>query len=669
MAQAPMQANNSTSAATVPMLLSNASQNAVIEFYKNCTSSLQYSWNLRPGLESIDRYYQREGDWTKEQWEARNANFAGDKRKLQNITVPLIMPQVEAGVSYLTNVFATGEPLFPVVSAPQDMDAALQFTALMSKQARQNGWRSNLINNFRNGLKYNISAMEVEWKRETVPQFKSTLNPREGVRQVIRETNILRNMDMYNTFYDTRISPICVPRYGEFAGYHTIYNRPGFKEFVNSLPQKLMSNVVKAFESGQAVLAVGTGTGGNQQYPADSYYIPWINPQAFVTNQLVGGTDWQQWMTGQKAESIRYGNSYQVTTLYGRIIPLDFALKVPAESTPQVWKFIIVNNKVLLFAERVSIAHNLIPIFFGMPLDDGLAYQTKSFSRNLEPMQDIASALWNAAIASRRRSISDRVLYDPSRIAAKDINSDAPAAKIPVRPTAYGKNIADSVYPFPYREDQAVSNIGQAAEVVKMAELISGQNRPFQGQFIKGNRTMHEYEDVMAHGSGRNQLIALTLEDQQMQPIKDQLALNILENQPPETVFSAEQQQNIEVDPVRLREAVLQFKIGDGLIPTDTLISADGFKTALNSMATVPQLGAGYKVTQLFTYLMKTQGADLRPFEKSEAELQYEQQLGAWQQAAQMAAEKGTAFTTPMPQPPAAPAPTAGAPNVSPAEI
>ena len=38
-------------------------------------------------------------------------------------------------------------------------------------------------------------------------------------------------------------------------------------------------------------------------------------------------------------------------------------------------------------------------------------------------MQDLSSALANSWIASRRRAISDRVLYDPSRIAAEHINS------------------------------------------------------------------------------------------------------------------------------------------------------------------------------------------------------------------------------------------------------
>ena len=656
---------------TLPMMLSKQSQKAVIDFYKNCVHSLQANWNVRAGLEEIDRYYQREGDFTEDQLKARAANRMGDKTKFQNITVPLIMPQVEAGVSYMTSVFATGEPIFPVVSSPENADAALQLTALMSKQARLGGWRNNLIKHFRNGLKYNLAAMEVIWEQRTVPVFQTVINVRADARQVLTATNVLRNLDVYNTFFDTRVVPTDIARFGEFAGYHKMMNRPAFKEFVNSLPNKIIANVVPALESGGGAFSVG-GSGSTLRASAmDAYYIPMINPDAFIRNPVGIGTDWHAWLTGDRAREIQYSNSYLVTVLYGRILPMDFGIRAPAEATPQVWRFIIINNEVVLYAERLTNAHNLIPILFSQPLDDGLGYQTKSFASNLRPMQDIASALWNAAIASRRRAISDRVLYDPSRVATKDINSDSPAAKIPVRPTAYGKNIADAVFPFPYREDQAIANLTQVAEVVKMAEMISGQNRPFQGQFIRGNRTMHEYQDVMDHNSGRNQLIAITLEDQLISAIKDLVAINILEYQPPTQVFSPELQQMIDVDPARLREAMLEFKIGDGLIPTDALIHADSFKVALTAISTTPQLSVGYNLTELFSYLMKTQGADLRPFEKSREEMAYEQQLAVWQQAAQTAAEKGTAFDTPMPQPPAAPANVAAAgpagPNMSPA--
>jgi len=56
--------------------------------------------------------------------------------------------------------------------------------------------------------------------------------------------------------------------------------------------------------------------------------------------------------------------------LYARILPNDFGMMVPEENTPQVWKFVIINNQVVLYAERLSNAHDYIPIIFGQPLED-----------------------------------------------------------------------------------------------------------------------------------------------------------------------------------------------------------------------------------------------------------------------------------------------------------
>jgi hypothetical protein len=159
----------------------------------------------------------------------------------------------------------------------------------------------------------------------------------------------------------------------------------------------------------------------------------------------------------KRAEKYSIGMCMKCLVLYARIIPSDFDLYVPQDNTPQVWKFIIINNQVLLYAERCTNAHDFLPIVFGQPLEDGLDFQTKSFAQNVLPFQDLASAAMNASIASKRKLVMDRMFYDPSRIREADINSDNPSAKIPVRPAAYGKPISEAVYPVPYRDELSAS--------------------------------------------------------------------------------------------------------------------------------------------------------------------------------------------------------------------
>ena len=60
---------------------------------------------------------------------------------------------------------------------------------------------------------------------------------------------------------------------------------------------------------------------------------------------------------------------------------------------------------------------------------------------------------------------------------------------------------------------------------------------------------------------------------------------------------------------------------------------------ALQVLGSSQQLGAGYNLSSVFTYLMKTRNVDLSPFQKSPGQLSYEQAVGAWQNAAAQVAE------------------------------
>jgi hypothetical protein len=95
----------------------------------------------------------------------------------------------------------------------------------------------------------------------------------------------------------------------------------------------------------------------------------------------------------------------------------------------------------------------------------------------------------------------------------------------------------------------------------------------------------------------------------------------------------------------------VQFKVSDGILPEDKQLSTDELQVALQVLGSTPQLAQGYNLPPLFSYIMKLRGADLKPFEKSPLQLQYEQQLAAWQQAAAEAAKTGAQFNSPQPQP------------------
>ena len=257
----------------------------------------------------------------------------------------------------------------------------------------------------------------------------------------------------------------------------------------------------------------------------------------------------------------------------------------------------------------------------------------------------------NSVIAGRRRAATDRVLYDPSRVSQAHMESPNPSAKIPVRPSAYGKPVSESVYPFPFRDDQAGVAMQEIQAVVSFGNVLNGQNSVRQGQFVKGNKTDQQWENVMSNATSQDQLTALLYEAQVFTPLKEVIKTNILQYQQQGTVYSPTLKKEVEVDPLQLRKAILSFKITDGLLSKDKVMSMDTRKIAMQVIGSSPTLAQGYNVAPMFSYIMKTENADLTPFEKTPAQIAYEQALMNWSQLAQLAIQKGAPFNIPQPKP------------------
>lgn len=618
---------------------------------------LTNQFSLRSALEDIDRNYMREADYTEAQLRAKLANRIGNKTKIQDLTVPIMMPQVRAATAYYMNVFLTGYPIFGVASDPSNEDAAMQVETILAENSITAGWARQLMLFFQDGLKYNLHGVETTWEQKKVGQVITDAASPNGAKatEALWQGNVIRRMDLYNTFFDPRVHPADIHTQGEYAGYIEMYSRTRMKSFINDLFGKVpVSTAIRAFESSPSSVNQGSSMG-----TPFSYYQPIINPFPIMTRQNQQTFDWMAWAAGDLGtrKGIRYTNVYEVMKLYARIIPDDFGFDIPSKNTPQVFKFTIVNGSVLLMAERQTNAHNFIPIIFGQPLEDGLDYQTKSFATNVRDMQDIGSALWNGFIASKRRLVGDRVLYDPLRVRQKDINNTDPAAKIPVRPSAYGKPVGESVYQFPFRDEQTNSLVQGAEAVVKFADKINGQNPASQGQFVKGNKTRHEYDDVMGHGNAGSQSMALMTEHQVFTTVKQIILLNVLQYQPETTVFNQSKQKNVDIKPVDLRKTAVHFKVSDGMLPTDKEMSTDEYQTTMQAAVQSPTLAKGLDIGAMFVYMMKMRGADLSPFQKSQEQQNFETQVEAWQNAAAQFAKSGMSSEEiakalgPMPQP------------------
>lgn len=633
---------------TISFIPSRESQKSIIELYKVCVQSLTTDPIWRSRLRELDLAYLREQDTSKETLAAKRAIRYGKVDEFQNVAVPIVMPQVESAVTYQASVFLQGTPLIGVTSSAKYIKEARKLEALIDSQSQRGSWIREITLAFRNGFKYNFGPVEVSWENKVFPKYETDLGNSLTEAKISYDDwagNVVRSWNPYNTFWDSRVTASRVCTDGDFIGHVTRRSVVWLKNYIAQLPNHIIGNVVRAFESG----AVGDGA---------SYSEPYYEPALYSdrTKELnQAGRGWASYFEKYSVpdSKIKYKSDYDVSTFYARIIPSSHGIDVPAKNTPQIWKFIIVNHEVILCAEHLVNAHNMIPVLVVQPTEDGLGTESKPFAASVKPIQEISQALWASIIATQRRMISDRGIFDPSRISEAHINNPNPSAKIPVRPSAYGKNLAEAYFPIPFRGESIGTMMQEAAQLNVMADKITGQNPARQGQFVKGNKTLHEYESVMANASGRDQLTAILIETQFFTPLKDIIRSNILQFQGTAVVIAKDKNSytEVEIDPAELRKAILEFKMTDGLIPSDRVLSTEAFQAALQLFLGAPQIGSNYDISGMVSYLFETQGANIAEFAKSKEQLMYEQAMQSWQQVVMEGMKNGVSQDKLPPQP------------------
>ena len=236
-------------AANLPFILAQNSQDALIAFSKQCYNMLNQQWNIREQMRQIDLAYQRELDYTNEQAAAKTLNRLGDPTKFQNVVVPVVMPQVEAAVTYQASVFLTGNPIFDWVAPPGQEDAARQFSAITEENSIRGGWTQQFMIWFKDLFKYNLGFIEGTYGQQVSAAIETDLGfaaGRQGKpKDVIWSGNIVKRWDPYNVFWDTRYHPTSVYKDGEFVGKTELMSRIHLKKFIAELPDKLISNINK----------------------------------------------------------------------------------------------------------------------------------------------------------------------------------------------------------------------------------------------------------------------------------------------------------------------------------------------------------------------------------------------------------------------------------------
>lgn len=537
---------------------------------------------------------------------------------LEEITVPVVVSQVDTYVGYLADIFLSGYPLFPVVSTPDSMKEAEAFQSIIEDHAMRGRYARQFLMNFYDGVKYNLTAAEIAWYQQdtySYPDALESLSGRGGPQPQGLSINQIKRLDPYNLIYDRRVEPVDVPYAGTYAGYVEAIPEIDLKRKLlryNTTGFGYNTNV--AFNKGYGAIAAPFAIGHYKEKPQISNII------ARQSLQNASLTDWDAFMLGDKYRRQSrgdYSDMFVHTTLYCRIIPSAVGISGPNSDRPQVWKLCVVNDHYIVHAMRIFTIYDMLPIIIGQPREDGFGIQTNSIGENGIDFQEGASKLFGIRLSSARRAVMDRAIYDPEMINSSHLNSPMPAPKIPLRDRSAiaGKTIEQAYKQIPFDSRGTETVINDLATVLSLADQVNGTNKPTQGQFQRGNKTRREWTDTMEGAYNRLRLPALCFEMQFFTPLKEQIKLNIFQNsgEVEGTYQNPGNGDLYEVDAQmieQIRKKVHKFQVADGFHPAEKIASGDilqfGFQTIQNS----PQLQASYgpALPYIFAHMMQLGG-------------------------------------------------------------
>lgn len=561
---------------------------------------------VRQRLEKIDKALQLESDKRKE-YRGKDSDYFADTE------IPVARAPISKVGNFLIDLFV-GNKIFEAVSPdPKNKEGVVQFNAVIEENSRTSNWGREVILAMRDVSKYPWAAISCNWHSEEVLSIAeaavetNATSPTSGaeVTSTIRSGNSLKRLDPYNTFYDTSV-PI-----------NQLHVRGEFSATIDRVSQIDLYKTISDIKASGGIVMEESSIWGRANSSPEHHYTPDIQPEFDNETRARGWGAFFEMSPKAKSNKMKMlgkGARYEKVTLNVRIIPSMFGMKVPAADKLQIWKFVIINWDTVLFAERQSNAHSYLPDVYAQTNEEGIGVQSKSTAELIIPIQNLSTHIHDAHLAGLKRELVDRALYNSARIDQAYMDEDNPTAKIPVTPSLVQGDTLDNAYrPIPFENRSASNRYNELQYLDQISERTVGLNRPQQGQFQKGNKTLGEFSEVMSNADDDLRTMAKLVHSTMLIPIKTMIKTNMLQYQLPTLITNDEGTQTT-VSPTALRKTALTFKLADGLVDKSQMLDLPTANTLLNLVLSVPALQQKYDLSKLVDHTMSSVGFNTEQF-------------------------------------------------------
>jgi hypothetical protein len=531
-----------------------------------------------------------------------------------DITMPVIKPPVRKISNFLIDMFASTPSLFEAVSNdPERADAVKQMNAVIEENSKTSNWPREMVLFLKDLPKYNFGGIEVAWEETeilTIGNTKDVAKTTSELASASRSGNVLKRLDVYNTFYDTNVPVNLVTTRGDFIGYNEQLTFTRLHKVIEDL--KLTLGITSLMNEAGIFKSPHSSQAGK-------FYRPTVQG---VGSSKISLTPMEE-LFGASSTSFKSGSNAtpigvsELQTFYARIVPSMFRLKVPSANKVQIWKFTVLNWTTLIVAEKLVNAHGIFPAILCQIDEEGIDDQVKSAAEMLLPLQNLMTKYYDARVKGLRRNLSDRALFDQTRIDKKHLEGDDPSANIPVKPNLLNPSLENAYRAIPFNDNLSSTMLQELNYLDSVAKRTSGLNDPQLGNFQKGNKTLGEFNEVMQNADDDLRTWAKLVEAIAIVPLKYLIKINILQFQLPTSITSGNiDSGTVDINPMDLRKAALEFKMADGLLQKETLIDLASARGFFELLLQSPQLQAHYgeKMPQLVEYIFSSVGFDTAKF-------------------------------------------------------
>lgn len=510
---------------------------------------------------------------------------------ITNMNLPLAWVHIDDIMTYYAQTFAPNRGMFYHTATPSDTDQASQIVVKMNNDAIQSGAYREILLGLFSTLKYNQGGYFVNWTREEGPVLvQQDDQPEPEVQMQIRwQGNKMVAADCYNVLKDPSVPLHRLHIDGEFVAHADLRSHYWLQARAAA---GFYYNVEECLDDDEELTTLK--------------YYKHPPQQAQFNSDDATGTDWVS-ILSESAGYIK-ASGYELVTIYIRLNPTEFGLIPGGKGQRQqrdryeIWRFTLLNDEKIIEATFMNNIHGFLPCFMGTMNDDVMGQAQKSVAEIITPLQDFASFLINTHTAASRKKLYGTTFYDPSMVNLEEIPKGEVAARLKVKPTAYGKDIRSFI--FQLNSDMDTGNTLQDLEAIMglVNQFFPTQSLPSQIASI--DRAVDSQVAAVQQGSNRRQQKgARLLDDTIFRNVRFAMYYNIIQ-------YAADREEITDVftgkpvtlDIANLRNSNLPFIIGQGLKAIDRMAAAGMLQNIIFALIQAPQAAQGLDLLGLIDY-------------------------------------------------------------------